>query len=218
MQRAANEVQLNDSNARLEAEGYQWRDAAHGERRTLVTSPDAHAPGGFIFVRNGGMERLRHLTLYEGDRLIRFSVHRRRGVALRDEDHLNSPWWLTEDRFYLLLDRARTAGVGLVEMARRQLALPADWTDADVLVAARPQPGILLAAYAGPGRTAEAGKERRIIARDYDPHFAAVHFIEQIYIPGLGRHAWRHAPPPNAATLWLRFERLYDPNARGFDP
>ena len=210
---AANENQWRDSSARMEAEGYQWRNAGHGPRRTLTTAPDARAPGGFFFQRNGGLTVLRRVDLYQGDRMVRFSVRERWGRPMRDEDHLNSPWWMTEDRFFLLLDRARTAGVGLVEMARRQLALPADWTDADVMVSARPRAGITLAAHAGPGRTAESGAERRIIAPE-----AKMLWMEQLYVPGLGRHPWLFAPPANAATAWLEFERVFDPNARGFNP
>jgi hypothetical protein len=91
-----------------------------------------------------------------------------------------------EDRMRLLLDRARTAGVRLSEMARRQLALPiADgWTDADIIVSVHIRPRILIAAHAGPGRTAAAGDDLRIIAPE-SPHL----FMDQLYVPGLGNRA-----------------------------
>lgn len=124
---------------------------------------------------------------------------------------MNSPWWLTIDRFFLLLDRARTAGVPLVEMVRRQLAVPEEWSSCDTIIRARPKPGVTLAAFAGPGLTAIAGDERRIIAPE-----AKTLWMEQLYIPGLGRMPWLLRRPPNMAVRWIDFEKSFDATAKGF--
>jgi hypothetical protein len=122
---------------------------------------------------------------------------------------------MNDDRMMLLLDRARTAGVKLVEMARRQLALPTAWTDADIIVRARLKPGIVVAAHAGPGITAEGGGERFTIATEV-PHL----FMDQLYIPGLGRHpALKGAGEANARAWFdLGTATAFDPNARGLNP
>lgn len=216
--RVSNEHQYLDSNARLEAEGYQWRNAQHGPRRTLLTSPDQKAPGGFVYERNGGLVVMRRVLLGAGDRLVRFSTRVRNSSEVRNEDHLNSPWWMSEDHFRLLLSRARSAAARLVETARRQLAIPDDWSPADIMVTARVRDKVTLAAHAGPGQTAVAGADRRVIANDYAPYYAADHYMDQLYIPGLGRHPWLPDSPPNGAPLWLAFERTFDPNAPGWNP
>jgi len=59
--------------------------------------------------------------------------------------------------------------------------------------------------------TAEAGDERRIIATE-----AKTLWIDQLYIPGLGRMPWLPEAPPNRAKLWIDFENSYDATARGF--
>ena len=80
---------------------------------------------------------------------------------------------------YLLLSRARTGGTRLVDAARTQLALPAEWTDADIMVRARLKPGILLAAHAGPGRTVKVSSGNFTIPRGEAPHL----FIDQLSFP-----------------------------------
>jgi hypothetical protein len=175
-----------------------------------VPDSDPRNPKGFVYRRNGGLMVKRRVDLGPGELLVRFSSKTDRSGRIRsDEDHLNSPWWLNDDRFVLLLGRARTAGVSLVEMARRSLAIPSDWSNCDLLVRARPR--FLLAAYAGPGITAEAGAERRIIAYE-----AKELWIEQLYIPGLGRQSWLYRPPRNAARLWLDFAGTLSATGAGF--
>ncbi len=211
-----NEAYFHDSTLRLEAEGYQWRDASHGPRKTRVTSEDPNAPGGFVFERTGGLVVKRRVLLAEDTMLYRFAAKRwigSGGTALLPL--LNSPWWMDEDRMVLLLTRARTAGSRLVETARRQLALPPAWTDCDIIVRVRPKPRTLLAAHAGPGRTAAAAGERYTIASEA-PHL----FIDQLYLPGLGRHAALDGGGEANASAWfdLTTAAAFDPEARGLNP
>ncbi|MBX6372643.1 MAG: hypothetical protein IRZ13_00225 [Acetobacteraceae bacterium] len=211
-----NEAYFKDSNTWLEAQGYQWRNASHGRGKTLVTEPDADAPKGFRYARTGGLVIRRRVTLAEDNRMFRFAARRYIGSGAPGlEPLLNSPWWMEEDRMVLLLGRARTAGVPLVEMARRQLALPAAWTDCDVLVSVRIRPGVLIGAFAGPGITATAGDERRIVAPEA-PHL----FIDQLYIPGLGRLFSLNGAGQSNASAWFdtASARAFDPAARGLNP
>lgn len=178
--------------------------------------PARRNPAG-VLDRNGGLIAMRRVILAEDNMLYRFADSRWKGAGPEALlPLLNSPWWMEEDRMVLLLSRARTAGVPLVEMARRQLALPVDWTGCDILVRVRPKPGVTLAAHAGPGRTAAGGSgDRRIIAREV-PHL----FMDQLYIPGLGRlKALNGAGPANVAAWFdTRTARAFDPNARGLNP
>jgi hypothetical protein len=212
MASAANEDFYADPNCVQEARGFQWRTASHGRPPTLRSIADPAARGGFYYERNGGLIIKRRVDLSDDTALVRFAgALGSDGKARSTDDQLNSPWWLTIDRFFLLLDRARTAGVPLVEMARRQLAIPTDWPTCDVIIRARPKPGLLLAAYVGPGLTAEVGNERRIIATE-----ARILWMEQLYIPGLGRMPWLLRRPPNAARLWISYEKSSDARAGGF--
>jgi len=211
-----NERWWQESATKAEAEGYQvQRDGSLLMQPDDNPDPARRNPAG-IFVRNGGLIAMRRVLLARDNMLYRFAARKYRGQgpgALMPL--LNSPWWMEEDRMVLLLTRAREAAVPLVEMARRQLALPADWTDCDILVRVRPKDGVLLAAHAGPGRTAESGGERRIIAREA-PHL----FMDQLYIPGLGRlSALGGAGPANAET-WFDATTVaaFDPMARGLNP
>lgn len=209
---AANEDWFRDPRCVQEATGYQWRNASHGRAPTLNSVPDPKAVGGFHYDRNGGLMVRRRVEVSDDTTMIRFvAAIRKDGLRRSSAEMLNSPWWLTMDRFMLLLMRAREAGVGLVEMARRQLAIPEDFSACDTIVRARVRRGIVLACYAGPGISAAAGGERRIIASE-----AKTLWMEQLYIPGLGRMPWLLTPPVNAAGLWLEFERTYDARARGF--
>lgn len=215
MTMAANETWWRDSTLRLEAEGYQWRDASHGPRRTLVTEPDPDAPRGFVFARTGGLMVKRRLQLQE-DMLYRFAAKKYLGSGAHAlVPLLNSPWWMNDDRMVLLVSRAREARVPLVEIARRQLALPPAWTDCDIIVRARLRPGILLAAHAGPGITAEGGGQRFTVAHEA-PHL----FMDQIYLPGLGRHHALGGAGDGNARAWfdLATARSFDPAARGLNP
>jgi hypothetical protein len=209
---AANEDFYTNADCVQEARGFQWRNASHDRPPTLRSIPDPAARGGFYYDQNGGLIIKRRVELSDDTALVRFAGKLdREGRERQPDAQLNSPWWLTIDRFFLLLDRARTAGVPLVEMARRQLAIPVDWSTCDTIVRARVRPGLVLAAYAGPGLTASANQERRIIATE-----AKTLWMEQLYIPGLGRMPWLRQPPPNAARLWIDYERSYDATARGF--
>ncbi|UFN50194.1 hypothetical protein LPC08_06095 [Roseomonas sp. OT10] len=217
MAAAANEAWYRDSNCRLEAEGYQWRDASHGRGKRLATLPDPDAPKGYVFARTGGLIAKRRVLLAEDNLLYRFAARRYLGQGAPGlEPLLNSPWWMEEDRMLLLLDRARTAGSPLAEMARNQLALPVAWTDCDIIVRVRLRPGILLAAHAGPGITAQgAPGDRRVVATEA-PHL----FMDQLYIPGLGRLFSLGGAGQHNVTAWLdtATARAFDPNARGFNP
>ena len=216
MARAVNYSWFANAALAMEAEGYQF-DRAGAVQTMPDTNPDpARRNPNPIVARNGGLIAKRRVELAEDNRLFRFAARKylgAGGAAL--EPLLNSPWWMEEDRMVLLLDRARTAGVGLIEMARRQLALPADWTDCDIIVAVRPRAGLVLAAHAGPGLTAESGGERRIIAHEA-PHL----FMDQMYIPGLGRHPVLAGQGVANAAAWLEAARAtsFDPAARGFNP
>ena len=211
---AVNEDFYANSNCVHEAAGFQWRAASHERPPILRSIPDRAARGGFYYERNGGINVQRRVLLSDDTALIRFawSVDHY-GKRRCHGDLMKSPWWLTIDRFMLLLDRARTAGVALKEMVRRQLAVPEDWNACDTIVRARPKPGVVLATYAGPGLTASAGGERRIIATE-----AKTLWMEQLYIPGLGRMPWlpAYAPRPDMAGQWLNYEKTFDADARGF--
>lgn len=215
MASASNEHYWRDGALRQEAEGYQWRAASHGRGSTLVTEPDPDAPRGFVFARTGGLHVMRRVLLQE-DMLYRFAAKKYLGKGAQALlPLLNSPWWMNDDRMMLLLSRARTAGVPLIEMARRQLALPVAWTDCDIIVRARLKPGYLIAAHAGPGRTAEAGGERYTIAPEA-PHL----LIDQLYVPGLGRHFALSGVGESHARDWfdLGTARSFDPAHRGLNP
>jgi hypothetical protein len=206
MPAAVNDNFFADSNCMREAAGFQWRVASHDRSPIMRTIPDPAARGGYYYERNGGINYQRRVWLSDDTTLIRFvrSVDRY-GKKRTPDDMINSPWWLTKDRLVLLLDRARTAFVPLVEMVRRQLAVPEEWNTCDTIVQATPRPGITLASYAGPGLTATAGDERRIIASE-----AKTLWMDQLYVPGLGRMPWLAKPPPNNAVQWIAFEKCFD--------
>lgn len=207
MSAVVNEREFIDSNALLEASGFQWRDASHG-RRTRRTGADAAAQGGYYFERNGGLVAKRRVELYRGDLLVRFAASMRNGRRLSNTELMDSAWWMNDDRLALLASRALESGTPLVEKARQQLALPADWSDADILVFARPREGVTLAAYAGPGQTAAAGKENRIIPNDMGAYVGGTFYIDQLYVPGLGRRPWLVTPPPSPVAAWLEFVKI----------
>jgi hypothetical protein len=217
---AANERWWANSYLHMEAEGYQYDRRISGWSKIPDPNPDPlkRNPRG-VFARNGGLMVKRRLTLAEDNVMYRFAAARFGKKGARGAEHLlpllNSPWWMEENRMFLLLSRARQAGVGLVEMARRQLALPQEWTDADVIVRVHIKAGILLAAHAGPGLTAEGGGERRIIAPEA-PHL----LIDQIYIPGLGRHPALGSAGQCNASAWFEPNTAvaFDPNVRGLNP
>lgn len=215
MTTAVNEPWCTNSTLRQEAEGYQWRNAGHGPRRTLVTALDPNAPGGFHYVRTGGLVIKRRLVL-QNDMLYRFAARRYLGTGPQALlPLLNSPWWMNDDRMALLLSRARSSGSRLIDIARRQLALPEDWTDCDIIVRARLNRSTVLAAHAGPGRTASSGGSTYTIAHEA-PHL----FMDQIYLPGLGRHPALVGSGERNARLWfdLTTAQSFDPKARGFNP
>lgn len=215
MTSASNEHFWRDGALRQEAEGYQWRNASHGRGKTLDTRADPDAPKGFVFHRTGGLVVKRRVELQE-DMLYRFAAKKYVGSGANAlVPLLNSPWWMNDDRMLLLLGRARGAGVPLVEMARRQLALPPAWTDCDIIVRARLRPGVLIAAHAGPGRTAEANGDSYTIAPEA-PHL----LIDQLYIPGLGRHFALNGAGDAHARAWfdLSTATSFDPALRGLNP
>lgn len=208
MPEAANEADFKDPNCHDEARGAQWMRSEDGLPPTLeiVADDDPGNKWHFYYKRNGGLFFQRRAEFDQSDRLVRFaSATSRSGRALSEVDLINSPWWMNDARFVDLWNRARQAGVGLAEMARRQLAIPTDWSTCELLVVAIPK--VPLAAYSGPGLTADASGERRIIATE-----APGLWIDQLYIPGLGRKPWLAAPPPNVAAQWLRFERARPTN------
>lgn len=199
---AANESYYDDKNCLDEALGQQWGRAKQDGTRRPVMIPDSSQgnPKPYYIKHNGGLIFRHRAEFYEGDRMVRFTG--RDSAGLPDAVLLNSPWWMNDARFVDLMSRARDAGVGLVEMARRQLAIPEDWSTCEQLIVA--QPKVLLAAYAGPGRTADTEAERRIIATE-----ASGLWIEQLYLPGLGRMPWL-APSvarPNHGPSWLKLLR-----------
>ena len=216
MARAINDPWWLNAGLAMEAEGYQF-DRAGAVQTVADPNPDPARRSALpIVLRNGGLIRKRRVELAEDNRMFRFAARRYLGLGAPGLlPLLNSPWWMEEERMVLLLGRAREAGVPLVEMARRQLALPADWTDCDIIVSVRPLPGILLAAHAGPGLTAESSGERRIIAHEA-PHL----FMDQLYVPGLGRHPALAGQGAANAAAWFQSARAtsYDPAARGFNP
>ncbi len=200
MPTAVNEADFDDPNCQLEAEGMQWE----GEPPRLRTASDNDPSNrrGYYYVRNGGLFWQRRAEFYDGDTLVRFSSRLDwRGQVKNQEEHMNSPWWLNNARFQDLMGRARDVGVPLLEMARRQLAIPQGWNSGDYLVVARPR--VLLAAYSGHGLTAEAKGDRRIIASE-----APGLWINQLYVPGLGRQPWLALPRPPRALSWLQFMRM----------
>lgn len=218
MATAMNEGYWIDKRLRGEAEGYQFN--VDGTSR-MIADPNPNLavrnPLG-LYDRNGGLVISRRVELAEDNLMFRFAAKKYLGGdAGLLKTLLNSPWWMEEDRMRLLLDRARTAGVGLMQMARNQLALPFEWTDCDIIVSARIKPGVLLAAHAGPGRTASGGPtgDLRIVAREA-PHL----FMDQLYLPGLGPIGGNRAKGMANAEAWFNLATLrsYDPAARGFNP
>ncbi|MBR0657344.1 hypothetical protein [Plastoroseomonas arctica] len=217
MATAINESYWIDKRLRDEAEGYQFN--TDGSSR-MIADPNPNAamrnPLG-LFDRNGGLVISRRVELAEDNLMFRFAAKKYLGgdpATLKTL--LNSPWWMEEDRMRLLLDRARTAGAGLIQMARNQLALPVEWTDCDIIVSARIKPGVLLAAHAGPGRTVSVASGRYTIPGREAPHL----HIDQIYLPGLGPQGGNRAKGMANAEAWfdLATLRSYDPAARGFNP
>lgn len=219
---AANEKWWIDSALKSEAEGYQMHlDGFLKIVRDRNANLSERNPAG-IFVRNGGLVAMRRVELAEDNMLYRFAAKK---YMSEDADTLlpllNSPWWLEEDRMVLLLARAREANVQLSEMARRQLALPTDWSDCDIIVRVRPKSGVVLAAHAGPGRTTIGmSGEARIIAREA-PHL----FMDQLYVPGLGlrekldKKKLDKKGMENVRT-WFNTTtaRAFDPRVRGLNP
>ena len=213
----ANESFFRDSRLKAEAEGYSFQQdgapkVAHQYNPETLTRT-ANAP----FVRNGGLVALRRVELAEDNTLYRFASKKwLQGASAQLLDLLNSPWWIEEERMALLLTRARTTASKLTDIARRQLALPAEWTDADLLVRVRLRKGIVLAAHAGPGRTAQVGQDRYTIARGEAPHL----FIDQLYVPGLGSLEGDRSKGRAYVSEWFdeSTARAFDPSARGLNP
>ena len=214
---AANETYWRDGRLKAEAEGYQF-----GPNNQPAMVPDDNPdpmrrnPNG-LFQRNGGLVAMRRVELANKNMMYRFAARRfLGGDPTRLKSLLNSPWWMEEDRMFLLLTRARTGGARLVIAARNQLALPMEWSDADILVRARPRPGIILAAHAGPGWTVTVPGGRYIVARGEAPHL----FIDQLYVPGLGSLKGDRGAGQANADAWFdpATLRSFDPDAEGFNP
>jgi hypothetical protein len=214
----ANERYWLDGRCKGEAEGYQYN--TDGTERIIPDDnpdPAKRNPRG-IFDRNGGLVAMRRVNLSDDNLMFRFAAKKYLGAgpdALLPL--LNSPWWMEEDRMVLLLSRARSGfGTRLVDAARTQLALPQEWSDADILVSVRIRRGIVLAAHAGPGRTVDVAGGRFTIPRGEAPHL----FIDQLYIPGLGSPGGSRAAGVANASAWFdtATARSFDPNARGFNP
>lgn len=217
MATATNEAYWRDSRLKAEAEGYQF--AGDGAPR-MIPDPNPNLlqrnPLG-LFARNGGLVAMRRVELAADTMMYRFAARRYlNGDMSQLKTLLNSPWWMEEDRMVLLLSRARGAGRRLVDTARDQLALPVEWTDCDILVRARPRPRILLAAFAGPGRTVEVASGRYTMPGREAPHL----FIDQLYVPGLGAIGGDRARGQANADAWFDPATLgaLDPAARGFNP
>ena len=217
MATAANESWWLDSQCKGEAEGYQF-----GPDGAPVMIPDDNPnvaernPNG-IYDRNGGLVAMRRVELASDNMMYRFAAKRFLGGDMAKlRTLLNSPWWMEEDRMVLLLSRARTAGSRLIDIGRNQLALPPEWSDADILVRARWKKGIVIAAYAGPGRTVIVGGGRYVIPRGEAPHL----FMDQLYVPGLGSLKGDRAKGQANADAWFDLSTLtsFDPAARGFNP
>lgn len=197
-----------------EAEGYQYDRGGGALKKIADPNPDPRMrnPRG-VFDRTGGLIYRRRVSLAADNRLYRFAARKFVGTGARPLlPLLNSPWWIERERLYLLGYRAREAGRGLVAMGRDQLALPEDWTDCDCIVAVTPRPGLTIAAYAGPGLTAIGATTSRIIAHEA-PHL----HLDQLYIPGLGRHPglgkpWGATGEANAAAWFdVATATLFDP-------
>ncbi len=212
---AVNDQYFAVSALEQEAQGYQW------PKGVIEKAEDLKAPGGFVFVRTGGLVIKRRVLLQE-DMLYRFAARRYLGQGVDAlVPLLNSPWWMNDDRMVLLLSRARSAGVPLVEMARRQLALPLAWTECDILVRARTKPRLVLAAHAGPGRTAQVKTQDGVVTESYTIATEAPHlFMDQLYVPGLGRHFALGGAGETNARAWfdLSTTAAFDPRARGLNP
>ncbi len=194
---AINESYFNFDSCRADAEGKQWRDPK---------SPF-----------NGGLQVEGRTHLDRSDRLVRFVPM----SITRDKQQinalLNSPWWLNEDRFALLVTRARSMGVSVQDTARQQLALPDRFNAAVGLIAARPKAGVLLAAYRGRGRMLyDANGDREYgFPTDVATKYGAVHWTDQLYVPGLGRMPWLATPPATSnADQWLEFDGFLDLNGQ----
>jgi hypothetical protein len=213
---AANESYFANSWLLAEAEGYQYDRSAAALKRIADPNPDPgrRNPKG-VFDRTGGLIYRRRVLLGSDNRLYRFAAKRHMGGGSLSP-LLNSPWWIERERLHLLAYRAREARRPLVEMARDQLALPDDWTDADILVGVTIRSSVVLAAYAGPGRTAAGARERRVVAPEA-PHL----FLDQMYIPGLGRHPglgkpWGSQGEANVGVWFdLRTASSFDPPEAG---
>ena len=213
----ANETYWRNSRLKAEAEGYEF--GADGLERMIPDDnpdPTQRNPRGLV-ARNGGLVAMRRVELARDNMMYRFAAKRFLGgdmAALKSL--LNSPWWIEEDRMFLLLSRARNAGARLVAMARNQLALPPEWSDADILVRARLKQGIVLAAHAGPGRTVTVAGGRYVVPRGEAPHL----YIGQLYVPGLGSLAGNRAAGQANADAWFDQAtlRAFDPAARGLNP
>ena len=216
----ANQAWYVDSELRLEAEGYQWDRNLH----VWQTYPDPNRnpavrnPNG-LFRRNGGIMVKRRVLLAEDNVMYRFAAQSRLDRKVKGRAQLlpvlNSAWWMERERMQLLLNRANEARVPLVEMARRQLALPTDWTDADIVVRVNIRPGVLLAAHAGPGLKARGSDSVRIVAHEA-PHT----FTDQLYVPGLGWHPVLLKKGPANASDWFDPDSAiaFDPRMRGLNP
>lgn len=218
MATAINETYWRDSRLKAEAEGYQFnRDGSPSMIADDNPDPAKRNPLG-LFDRNGGLVAMRRVELAEDNMMYRFATKKylNSDPALL-KTALNSPWWMEEDRMFLLLSRARSAGIKLIDAARTQLALPIEWSDADILVRARPKPGTLLAAHAGPGRTVNVPNTGRYtIPGGEAPHL----FIDQLYVPGLGSLQGDRAKGQANADAWFDLStlRAFDPAARGLNP
>lgn len=217
MATAVNEAYWRDSRLKAEAEGYQFSDTG-APRMVADDNPNIaqRNPLG-LYDRNGGLVAMRRVELAEDNMMYRFAAKRfLNGDMTQLKSLLNSPWWMEEDRMVLLLSRARAAGTPLVTMARNQLALPPEWSDADILVRARPKAGILLAAHAGPGRTVTVAGGRYTIPRGEAPHL----FIDQLYVPGLGSIQGDRAKGQANADAWFEPKTLrsFDPAVKGLNP
>jgi hypothetical protein len=83
-------------------------------------------------------------------------------------------------------------------MVRNQLALPAEWNDCDVVVQAIPKHDLF--AWGGRGKTVVAASGRYTIAPEA-PH----QFMDQLFIPGLGRTTPGISPQQGQinALAWL---------------
>ncbi|WP_419897426.1 hypothetical protein [Roseomonas sp. USHLN139] len=142
---------------------------------------------GTAVERNGGIEEPNRTRLYQG----RTVYYRFADANGSDDAKMGGGWWIEYDQLHKIMEGCAATGMNLSQMARHYLAVPWEWSHADVVITAVFQAPI--DAYEGRGRPVEiTGRYLGRNGVDAGKGYSGNRNVIQLFIPDMRRH-WRQA-------------------------